>query len=130
LDIGTSYLHNVVADDVIRFAAKHGGHTVWPSVASGIAERSKKNPGTRILFVSELLDLVDIDYVSFDVCSGLKTELFDLNRESIYDKAKGAFDVVLNFGTSEHIINQLNGASLGVPRAAIGSVREADPLRR
>ena len=108
LDIGSSYLYDVTTDDVVKFAAKHGGRDVAPAVAANIAERSILTPGRQMLFLSELLDTTDIDYVSYDVCPGVKTIVLDINRQDLPGDAKGRFDVVLNFGTSEHIINQLN----------------------
>jgi hypothetical protein len=49
-----------------------------------------------------------IFYTSFDVCPALKTEILDLNFEGCPAGYRGTFDVVLNFGTTEHIINQVN----------------------
>jgi len=108
LDIGASYLYNVTPADVVRFAQKHGSRSVPQSTAEDIAERSNLIPGRQMLFLSELLDHTDIDYVSYDVCPGVKTTVFDLNRQNLPDAVKGTFDVVLNFGTTEHVINQLN----------------------
>ena len=108
LDIGSSYLYNVRPNDVLKFAACHGGRPVSDAVANDIANRSAPKAGRQMLFLSELLDHTDIDYVSYDVCPGAKTELFDLNRQELAPAARGSFDVVLNFGTSEHVINQVN----------------------
>lgn len=40
--------------------------------------------------------------------SGIKTEILDLNFEDLPKRYRESFDIVLNFGTTEHIINQLN----------------------
>jgi len=122
LDIGASYLYNVTAADVARFAAKHGGRAVEQSFADDIAERSILKPGRQMLFLSELLDHTDIDYVSYDVCPGAKTIVFDLNRQNLPAEVKGTFDVVLNFGTTEHIINQLNTFKIIHEAMKVGAV--------
>jgi SAM-dependent methyltransferase len=50
----------------------------------------------------------NIVYPSCDVCPALKTEILDLNFEPCPQHVRGTFDVVLNFGTTEHIIDQVN----------------------
>src|SRR5205823_271847 len=56
----------------------------------------------------EVTDLTSIEYNSFDVCPALKTEILDLNFESTPSKYHGYYDIVLNSGTTEHILNQWN----------------------
>jgi len=62
----------------------------------------------RTTLLSEVTDLTSIEYNSFDVCPGLKTELLDLNFESVPEKYCEYYDVVLNVGTTEHVLNQWN----------------------
>jgi SAM-dependent methyltransferase len=107
LDIGTSNLYNVTNSDVIAFTSTYG-RAVPEAQANDLAIKSRLRPGKEMLYLSELIDLTDISYTSYDVCRGAKTEVFDLNRQEISDAAKASFDIVLNFGTSEHVINQLN----------------------
>ena len=57
---------------------------------------------------SDVTDLTNIEYNSVDVCPGLKTEILDLNFDTIPDHMRGHYDVVFNFGTTEHIFNQWN----------------------
>lgn len=47
-------------------------------------------------------------YASIDIASSYKTIIVDLNRMHIPSNMNGAFDTVVNFGTSEHILNQMN----------------------
>ncbi|MET4529139.1 methyltransferase domain-containing protein [Bradyrhizobium sp. JR18.2] len=108
LDIGSSYLYNLTAKDVLAFTVAHGSQPVSEKIAFDLAQRSGHVAGKDMLYLSELLEHTDIEYVSYDVCPGHKTQLFDLNREELSEGAKGSFDLVLNFGTSEHVINQLN----------------------
>jgi len=108
LDIGASYLHNLKKTDVFRFVEKFGVVEISERAAADLCARSVQQAGKQMLFLSELLALTSIDYVSYDVCPGAKTKLFDLNRFDVLDEDRNAFDIVLNFGTSEHIVNQIN----------------------
>ncbi|CCD92594.1 hypothetical protein BRAO375_2100020 [Bradyrhizobium sp. ORS 375] len=108
LDIGSSFLHDLTVEDAQLLVAAFGGSPISDDVAEDLAERSLLKPGREMLYLSELLEHTAIDYVSFDVCPGHKTRVFDLNREEMPADLCGSFDVVLNFGTSEHIINQVN----------------------
>lgn len=111
LDIGTQNLFNVTPDAVRRFTRRHG------PVDDALVERecyrlayfSNPRDGQQTTYLSELFDLTpSITYVSYDVCPGLKTEIFDLNSDSVPDNHHNHFSVVLNFGTTEHVINQMN----------------------
>lgn len=107
LDIGSSYLYNLSSKDVTVFCARFE-RNVSSRVADDLAERSTKRSGRQMLFLSELMLLAGFNYESYDVCPGERTTVFDLNRQEIPEKDRGSFDLVLNFGTSEHIINQVN----------------------
>jgi hypothetical protein len=69
LDIGTSYLYNLTVDDVTKFSDRYGS-PMSPQNARELAELSIPRPGQQMLFLSDLLDLTDIAYVSYDVCPG------------------------------------------------------------
>lgn len=45
---------------------------------------------------------------SIDIAKGYKTTVFDLNTEQAPQHWKDNFDLVLNFGTTEHVFNQSN----------------------
>ena len=111
LDIGSQCLYHVVPATVRRFMRKHGGVAFTPQVASEverISYHSTPRPDERTTYLSELLDLTSIEYISFDVCPALKTEIFDLNVQALPQHYQGYFDVILNCGTTEHVINQMN----------------------
>jgi len=108
LDIGSSFLHDLTVDQALDLVIAFGGGDLPQHVAEDLAERSHLKPGRDMLYLSELLDHTSVQYLSYDVCPGHKTQVFDLNREDVADDEMGTFDVVLNFGTSEHIINQVN----------------------
>ncbi|MGJ4950627.1 hypothetical protein [Bradyrhizobium sp. HKCCYLS20291] len=108
LDIGSSFLHELTVEDARQLVIAFGGQDLQQGVAEDLSERSYLRPGRDMLYLSELLGHTTIDYVSYDVCPGHKTQVFDLNREDVSGDQRGTFNVALNFGTSEHIINQVN----------------------
>lgn len=123
LDIGSQNLLSAEAEDIVAFAKKHGyiGSLEYLSEeAKRISYFSIPRPGERTSYVSELFDLTDIEYHSFDICPALKTEIFELNFQSLPDKFKNYFDVVLNFGTTEHILNQYNAFKIMHEATKIG----------
>ena len=70
---------------------------------------STPRDGERTTMFSEITDLTNIEYASIDVCPGLKnTEILDLNFDALPERHRGRYDVVFNFGTTEHIVNQWN----------------------
>ncbi len=61
------------------------------------------------VYLGELLDGSDVEYVAFDIfLEAPGCRIFDLNYHSLPEPDKGSFDVVLNFGTTEHVFNQFN----------------------
>jgi len=113
LDIGSSNLYSATADGVKRFLRKHARREVEniDVLAERLATGSAYDPvngGTNGAFVGELLERAGMEYASFDIASGYRTTILDLNRAALPEKLKGRFDLVLNFGTTEHILNQLN----------------------
>ncbi len=69
---------------------------------------STPRPEERTTLFSEITDLTSIEYNSIDVCPGLKTEILDLNFDALPAHMIGHYDIVLNFGTTEHVFNQWN----------------------
>ena len=47
-------------------------------------------------------------YDSFDVNDKLATVVFDLNTDSVRPEHRHGYDLVTNFGTTEHVFNQFN----------------------
>lgn len=111
LDVGTSNLYNVSVPVVRKLAGVFGmgvDEARFGPEAERITQRSTPKPGEMMTYLSELFDLTKVEYQSFDVCPGLKTEILDFNFENLPEAHRGRYDVVLNFGTTEHVINQLN----------------------
>jgi hypothetical protein len=112
LDIGPQNVYSITPEQIDEFVAGHGGASISPS-ALDLAKRklvyfSTPRPKERTTLLSEITDLVGIQYNSIDVCPGLKTEILDLNFDPLPERLRGQYDVVMNFGTTEHIFNQWN----------------------
>ena len=111
LDIGTQCLLSATVEDLRLFIDKHGKYpseNILDDIEK-LSYHSYIRAGERTSYLSELLSLTNIAYTSYDVCAGLSTHLFDLNKHRTPADHEKNFDVVLNFGTTEHIVNQLNG---------------------
>ncbi len=59
-------------------------------------------------FFGELLMLAGFRYTALDIFKAPNTILFDLNRHAPGPKLENHFDLVMNFGTTEHVFNQVN----------------------
>lgn len=112
LDIGSSNLYLADAAEIVRFIEKYNpGIKDKEAFARRLAEGSSyssETGGSNLSFAGELFEACGFKYVSFDIADGYKTTIIDLNKESLPEDLHGQFDLVLNFGTTEHIINQLN----------------------
>ena len=108
LDIGSSNLYQADASGLETFA-KSFGRSLDAQLAQRLAAGSAYGGVTKNeSFVGELLEHIGLDYLSFDIANGYHTQKFDLNVEHLPSKLRSTFDVVLNYGTTEHIFDQLN----------------------
>src|ERR1700687_1840783 len=111
LDIGSQNLYNATPESVRGFVGQFGridDEAALTKEAERISYFSTPRPGERTAFIAELLDLVDMEYLGYDVCPSPGTEIFDLNIQRLPEAKRNYFDIILNFGTTEHLINQLN----------------------
>jgi len=113
LDIGSSNLYSATADDIKGFLCKYGPSA--PANIDDLAERlsygSGYDPvkgGRNEAFVGELFEAAGMHYESFDIAAGYRTTVIDLNHAVLPPELQRKFNLVLNFGTTEHILNQLN----------------------
>jgi hypothetical protein len=114
LDVGCQNLYLSTSDQVVSFFNR------WkPSFdpvkvrqyADMIAIGSEIDSvigGVNGAWLGDLLTKAGFYYLSYDIFAGFKTFIFDLNQDSVPSKHFGLFDVVLNCGTSEHVIGQYN----------------------
>jgi hypothetical protein len=111
LDIGPQNIYFAREEQIREFVQSQRlavDDKTLESEISRLVYFSTPRPGERTTLFSEVTDLTNIEYNSVDVCPGLKTEILDLNFDRIPDHMRGRYDVVFNFGTTEHIFNQWN----------------------
>jgi SAM-dependent methyltransferase len=125
LDVGPQNVYHIKAAQLREFVSAQGS-TVSADYLEAEIKRlvhfSTPRPGDRTTLLSELADLTNIDYHSIDVCPGIKTEILDLNFDRLPATLTSAFDVVLNFGTTEHIFNQWNSFEVIHDAMKVGGV--------
>ncbi len=114
LDVGCQNLYLATAEQVESFLEQwkpSNDPLKVKEYAEMIAIGSEIDPligGINGAWLGDLLSKAGLDYLSYDIFEGYKTFIFDLNRDSVPRKHLGAFDVVLNCGTSEHVLGQYN----------------------
>jgi SAM-dependent methyltransferase len=59
-------------------------------------------------YMGDLYRAAGFDYVSVDIVDAPHGFRFDLNLDAIPASMKNKYDIVINSGTSEHVLNQLN----------------------
>jgi SAM-dependent methyltransferase len=111
LDIGPQNIYYARIDQIKEFVSNQGQAVSDQDLRAEIDRLvyfSTPRPEERTTLFSEVTDLTDVEYNSIDVCPGLKTEILDLNFDPLPSHMKCHYDVVFNFGTTEHIFNQWN----------------------
>jgi hypothetical protein len=112
LDIGSSNLYSATPDDIRDFLRKYGPPSLAgaedfaKSLAAGSTYDSVRKLNES--FAGALFEKANMQYESLDVADGYRTTILDLNTAALPATLRGKFDLVLNFGTTEHILNQLN----------------------
>ncbi len=111
LDIGPQNIYHATKNQLHHFCQNQGITQFDEALVTELKRIeyfSTPRPEERTSLLSELTDLTNIEYNSFDVCPALKTEILDLNFDDLPKQHSEYFDVILNFGTTEHIFNQWN----------------------
>jgi hypothetical protein len=127
LDIGSSNLYQATAKEITDYVTAFGG-AENPAALNKFAQRLAKGSaydsvtgGINESFAGELLERCGMSYLSMDIAKGYKTEVLDLNREDLPTQHQGAYDVVMNIGTTEHVFNQYNSFKVAHEAAHVGS---------
>lgn len=127
LDIGSSNLYQAKTQEIVDYVTAFGGSESPASLdefaqrlARGSAYDSVKG-GLNESFAGELIERCGMSYLSMDIAKGYKTEIFDLNHEDLPAHHQGAYDVVMNIGTTEHVFNQYNSFKVAHEAAHVGS---------
>lgn len=114
LDIGSSNLYQADVGAIVKYVSGFTDGEKQPLLndsAHRLAKGSAYDPvkgGLNESFAGELIERCGMRYLSMDIAKGYKTEVFDLNRENLSAHHRNAYDVVLNIGTTEHVLNQYN----------------------
>jgi hypothetical protein len=58
-------------------------------------------------YLGALLKTAGFRYLALDIFQAPDTRLFDLNLHTVPAELAGQFDLVTNFGTTEHVLNQM-----------------------
>jgi hypothetical protein len=113
LDIGSSNLYSASEEQIEGFIRKFApDRAEWiQAFARHLAEGSAYDPvrgGLNGSFVGELFEKAGMEYLSFDIADGYRTRILDLNKADLPEELCDHYDLVLNYGTTEHILNQFN----------------------
>lgn len=104
-DIGTSQISGPSAVEVARAFLKYYDERRTSGASNMSDERLSEL--CRGGLVGELLVEAGFTYVALDIFEAEHTIVFDLNRNSPGPDLVGKFDLVTNFGTTEHVFNQV-----------------------
>lgn len=127
LDIGSSNLYQATAQEITDYVTAFGGKespAALQEFSDRLARGSAYDPvkgGINESFAGELIERCGMSYLSMDIAKGYKTEVFDLNHEDLPPQHQGAYDVVMNIGTTEHVFNQYNSFKVAHEAAHVGS---------
>ncbi len=114
LDVGSSNLYSASEDGVRDFLSQYAPDLESDDVdafAKQLTQGSGYDPetgGTNDAFVGQLFEKAGFVYNAIDIADGYRTTIVDLNHQAAPDDFVGKFDLVLNFGTTEHLLNQYN----------------------
>lgn len=114
LEFGSQNMHT----DITLSLAREFARTFEASPADRLLARDIL-PGTK---AEHLMRDVGFDYVAFDVFKGGATRIFDLNSGRIGWLERGRYDVVTNYGTTEHVANQYNAFKVAHDALRVGGV--------
>jgi SAM-dependent methyltransferase len=97
-DIGCMQLSHRTNESVRKFAAYFG----QPADEKMLATFDHYS------YMGDLYRAAGFDYVSLDIVEAPYVFHFDLNNDQVPDSLKDKYDIVINTGTTEHVLNQLN----------------------
>lgn len=98
-DLGCTQLRGAGPNDVRRF---------FDLLRKPVAEKEIDRLAAHNTFITEHLSAAGFRYRAFDIVEAPDCEWFDLNKDTVSARWWWGFDLVLNFGTTEHVLNQYN----------------------
>ena len=113
LDFGCSNLYGATAEEVTAFVRRHNPNpridlNAWAERLAAGSGVDSSGQALNQAFVGEMLEAAGMRYDAVDIAVGYKTTVIDLNSMRLPGDMVGVYDTVLNCGTSEHILNQMN----------------------
>ena len=113
LDLGSSNLYTATKDEIVAFVKRHNGKPradldEWATNLAAGSQPDSSNVALNQAFAGDLFEAAGMGYDAIDIAVGYKTTVVDLNSQALPQRMVGAYDSVINFGTSEHILNQMN----------------------
>lgn len=114
LDIGCSNIHSIDVETLIDFVRRRNdiyeGASLrqWANYVAAGGRMDSRIGGLNGAWLGDVLERAGMRYKAFDIFPGYKTELFDLNVQPLSEADRNAYDIVLNFGTTEHVLGQYN----------------------
>lgn len=113
LDFGSSNTYDASPEEIIAFVERHNplprkNLYEWAHDFAEGSGRDKAGFQKNTSFAGELFEVAGMSYDSVDIANGYKTTIVDLNTRTLPSRMWQKYDAVLNFGTSEHILNQMN----------------------
>jgi hypothetical protein len=114
LDIGQSNIYDADASRLAAWLEQRGVSAPEGWIADFTARSGHDAAGNRIngAFLGELCTTIGIDYCALDIFDGHRVLLSDLNRDTLPENLCEKFDLVLNSGTTEHVLNQYNAFNI------------------
>jgi SAM-dependent methyltransferase len=97
-DIGCMQLSQATNESVRKFST-HFGKTPDLQMLASFDHYS---------YMGDLYRAAGFEYVSLDIVDAPYVFRFDLNNDQVPPSLKGKYDIVMNTGTTEHVLNQFN----------------------
>jgi hypothetical protein len=88
-----------------------------PIVEDGIERLSPDAPATRALW-----QWLGLSYTAVEIDDGADIVQIDLNFDAVPEAMRGGFDLVTNYGTTEHVANQMNAFKVIHDLACVGGL--------
>jgi hypothetical protein len=113
LDFGSSNLYSANADEIVAFVRRHNPKPredldAWAARLAAGSQTDASGTALNQSFVGEMFEAAGMGYDAIDIAVGYNTTVVDLNSMRLPAHMVGAYDTVVNCGTSEHILNQMN----------------------
>jgi SAM-dependent methyltransferase len=128
LDLGAQNVGLCSAADVIGFIRHfndvwdHADLAAYAQVVAAGAAHHPKHGGINGAWLGDILSRAGFEYVAYDIFEGYRTTIFDLNADAVPAAQRDSFDLVLNCGTSEHVLNQYNVFNVMHDAVRVGGV--------